>query len=324
MQRVLVTPTSFGKYNSTIKVFLEKAVDEVVYNSLGRPLRADELLGIVGNIDGYIAGLDEINADVIQAAEHLKVIARYGVGIDRVDLQAASQRGIVVTNTPGANAAAVAELAIALLLALARKIPETNQAIKLGEWPRIKGISLREKTVGLIGFGNIGRAVAARLAGFDVRILATDPYLQPELVAEFSVKLIPLPDLLSQADFVSLHLPAQASTIGLVDADFLAQMKPGALLINTARGELIQETALCEALASGHLGGAGLDCFSQEPPAPDHPLLEFENVILTPHTGSHTDDAIDQLGWMSLRSCLGVLRGEHVENVVNPEVFRGV
>jgi D-3-phosphoglycerate dehydrogenase / 2-oxoglutarate reductase len=321
MPRILVTPRSYGKFDPQIRKYLEDNASEVIYNSHGRPLSAAELLELVKNIDGYIAGLDEINAQVLQAARQLKVIARYGVGVDRVDLEAATQHGIVVTNTPGANSASVAELTIGLMLSLARSIPFADQATKRGDWPRIRGLGLRGKTVGLVGFGAIGRAVAARLAGFGLRLLVNDPFLQPELAAGFKVELVPLASLLNQAGIVSLHLPASPDTIGMVNADFLGQMKAGAFLINTARGELVDEAALREAIESGHLAGVGLDCFSQEPPDPEHPLLAFENIILTPHSGSHTDEAIDQMGWMATRACLGVLRGERVEHVVNPEVF---
>ncbi|MGD2157638.1 MAG: phosphoglycerate dehydrogenase [Anaerolineales bacterium] len=321
MRRVLVTPTTFGKYDAALKSTLEAAVDEVLYNSKGRPLQADELCPLLQGVDGYIAGLDQIDSAVIQSADRLRVIARYGVGVDRVDLGAATRRGVIVTNTPGANAAAVAELAIALMLALARRLPQASQATKRGEWPRLRGVGLRGKTVGLIGLGAIGGALTARLSGFDCQVLSTDPHVQPSRAGQFGVQLVSQSTLLSRSDFVSLHVPALPSTRGMVDRDFLRQMKTGAFLINTARGELIDEAALRSALRDGQLGGAALDCLSQEPPPLGHPLLELPNVILTPHAGSHTDEAANQMGWMSLRACLAVLRGERPEHVVNPEVL---
>ena len=320
MSKVLVTPRSFGSSDASLKTDLEAAVDEVIYNPVGRPMRADELIEIVADIDGWIAGLDHIDAEVIAAAPRLQVIARYGVGLDRVDLTAATSRGIIVTNTPGANAASVAELAIGLILALARQIPQADRATKQGDWPRIDGVGLRGKTVGLIGLGAIGSAVAQRLYGFECKILAADPNI-PNGYAQDDVQLLALPDLLGKSDFVSLHVPALPSTVGMVDAAFLAQMKPGAFLVNTARGELINEGALYEALKSGHLRGAALDCLGQEPPCPDKPLLELPQVIVTPHTGAHTDEAVDAMGRMALQACLAVLDGKKPEHVVNPEVY---
>ena len=320
MSKVLVTPRSFGSSDASLKTELEAAVDEVIYNPVGRPMRVDELVEIAADIDGWIAGLDHIEAEVIAAASRLRVIARYGVGLDRVDLDAATRRGIIVTNTPGANAASVAELAIGLILALARQIPRADRATKQGDWPRINGVGLQGKTVGLIGLGAIGSAVVQRLGGFGCKILATDPYISIDY-AQDDARLVPLSTLLSKSDFISLHVPALPSTIGMVDAAFLAKIKPGAFLVNTARGELIDEKALYQALNNGHLRGAALDCLGQEPPCPDNPLLELPQVIVTPHTGAHTDEAVDAMGRMALQACLAVLDGKKPEHVANPEVY---
>jgi len=227
----------------------------------------------------------------------------------------------VVTNTPGANSVAVAELAIALMLALGRRICRADQASRSGEWPRYSGVGLRGKTIGLVGFGAIGREVASRLKAFGCRIVVADPCVGPDCMDTYAVQLVPLEELLATSDFISLHASLNASTSRLVDHGFLKKMKKGAFLVNTARGELIDEDALCDALEKGHLAGAALDCFREEPPAPDHPLLRFPQVIVTPHTGSHTDEATNTMGWMSLRDCLAVLSGERPTHVVNPEVY---
>ena len=319
--RVLVTPTTFGKEDPSLRSTLEKTVGEVVYNPVARPLRSPELLVLAKDADGYIAGLDQIDSSVIEAAGRLQVIARYGVGIDQVDVQAATRRGIVVTNTPGANSVAVAELAIALMLALGRRICRADQASRSGEWPRYSGVGLRGKTIGLVGFGAIGREVASRLKAFGCRIVVADPCVGPDCMDTYAVQLVPLEELLATSDFISLHASLNASTSRLVDHGFLKKMKKGAFLVNTARGELIDEDALCDALEKGHLAGAALDCFREEPPAPDHPLLRFPQVIVTPHTGSHTDEATNTMGWMSLRDCLAVLSGERPTHVVNPEAY---
>jgi D-3-phosphoglycerate dehydrogenase len=319
--RVLVTPTSFGKDDPALKSTLVKTVGEVIYNPLNRPLTPKELLPLVKDADGYIAGLDQIDSSVLEAANRLKVIARYGVGIDRVDVKAATKMGIVVTNTPGANSVAVAELTIALMLALGRQICQADQATRSGQWPRYSGVGLQGKTIGLVGFGAIGREVASRLQCFGCRILVSDPCVTCETGEGQGVQVVPLGDLLASSGFVSLHASLNPSTSGMVDHAFLQKMKHGAFLVNTARGELIDEEALGEALEKGHLKGAALDCFSKELPAADHPLLHFPQVIVTPHTGSHTDEATNTMGWMSLNACLAVLGGDRPTYVVNPEVY---
>lgn len=308
--RVLVTPTSFGRDDSRLKTELETAVGEVIYNPTSRPLSSAQLAELLPGCDGYIAGLDVIDRAALAAADQLKVIARYGAGVDRVDLDAAREKGIIVTNTPGANTISVAELTIGLMLAVARSIPQANAATKAGDWPRLKGKSLESSIVGLVGFGAIGRAVAHRLQGFNCTLLAYDPYPNLEAAQSLNVTLLSLGEVLSQADVVSLHLPAMAKTRGLVNADFLAQIKPGAILVNTARGEIINEADLLVSLQNGHLRGAGLDAFASEPPGADNPLLQLPQVIATPHTGAHTDGATNGMGWGALRNLLPALRDE--------------
>jgi D-3-phosphoglycerate dehydrogenase / 2-oxoglutarate reductase len=318
---VLVTPTTFGKGDPALKTTLEASVGKVIYNPHGRPLSAAELIPLVREADGFIAGLDQIDASVIEAAGRLKVIARYGVGIDRVEVPAATRRGIVVTNTPGANSAAVAEMAIALMLTLGRDLCRANRSTRKGEWPRVAGIGLRGKTVGLIGFGAIGREMAARLKGFGCRLLVSDPFVKPEALGDSGVELVSLDALLTAADFVSLHAAVTSATQDMVNSSFLGKMKPGAFLVNTARGELIDEGALKTALESGRLRGAALDCFNREPPGADHPLFKLPQVLVTPHMASHTDEAASAMGWMSLKACLAALRGERAPHTVNPEVY---
>ncbi len=314
--RVLVTPTSFARHDRSLREHLESRVRQAVYNEEGRPLTSEELVELIPDFDGFIAGLDAIDRPVIEAAERLKVIARYGTGVDNVDLKAAQERGVVVCNTPGANADSVAELAIGLMFALARHICRASAATKSGEWPRMDGRLLGGKTVGLIGFGRIGTSVARRLQGFDCRLLAYDPYPQEERANELNVGLLPQEQVLRQSDFISLHCPLTEETHGLVDADFLATLKRGAYLINTARGELIVEAALADALRRGHLAGAALDAFKRQPPTLPHPLLELPHVIATPHMGSHTDGAVNAMGWAALHDCLAVLRGEEPSHPV--------
>ena len=308
--RLLVTATSYGKHDPGLKALLDERVAEVIYNTTGKPLSSRDLKALLPSIDGYIAGLDEIDAVALSAADRLKVISRYGVGVDNVDLNAARARGIVVTNTPGANTVSVAELAIGLMLALIRRIPTAVESTRRGDWPRLSGVTLEGKTIGLLGFGAIGRQVAVRLAGFQCRVLAHDPAADEAFAAQHDVTLVPRDTLLAESDLLSLHLPLLPETRALVDGAFLERLKPGAYLINTARGEIVDEAALLAALRGGRLAGAALDAFSEEPPSATHPLLALPQVLVTPHMGAHADSAINAMGWLSTRDCLAVLAGE--------------
>lgn len=314
---VLCTPVSFGKKDPSLITALETAVGKVIYNPYGRPLKGEELVPLIEEADGCIAGVDDLNASVIHSARRLKVIASYGVGVDRIDIEAARSRDIVVTNSPGTNSVAVAELTLSLILSLARKIIYGNNEVKRGGWPLLDGVGIRGKTVGIVGLGAIGREVCQRLAGFDCRLLATDPYADAAVARRLKVRLVSLDDLLASSDFVSLHLPATSSTRGMVDRRFIGRMKRSAFLINTARGDLIDEAVLAGALENGEIAGAALDCLSEEPPSKDNPLVKSERVIVTPHTGSSTDEALNLMGWTALRNCLAVLKGEEPPNRVS-------
>jgi len=289
----------------------------VIYNPFGRPLTSPEVSALLPGCDGYIAGLDFIDRAALDHADQLKVIARYGTGVDRVDLAAAAKKSIIVTNTPFANSVSVAELTIGMILSLARSIPALTADTRAGGWSRIAGITLEGKTVGLIGLGIVGKQVALRLRAFDCALIAYDPAADADFAAENRIDLVTLEEVISRSDFISLHCPLLPTTRRMVDASFLARVKPGAFLINTARGELIDEAALCEALQSARLRGAALDAFTQEPPEKDNPLLALPQVIATPHSGAHTDGAMNAMGWSTLQDCLAVLRGEKPMYPVN-------
>lgn len=316
--RVLVTPTTYGKNDPRLKTELEAAVGEVVYSNCGRPLGSAELGDMLRGVDGYIAGLDTIDRVALAAADRLKVIARYGVGVDNVDLAFAEERSIVVANTPEANSVSVAELTVGLMLSLARSIPQNSLEVRKGNWPRTRGMTLQKKTIGLYGFGSIGREVARRLREWQCCVLAYDPFPNMEAASELGVELRTSDQVLLQSDFLSLHVPVLPETRRMVNSEFLARMKRGAYLINTARGELIDEAALVEALHSGYLAGAAVDVYDKEPPPLDSPLLGLPQVIATPHCGAHTDGAMDGMGWGALRACLAVLRGEEPQYRVRP------
>ncbi len=305
-----MTPTSYGKNDPRLKSELQAAVGTVVYNPSERPLTSTEVRALLPGCDGYIAGLDYIDRAALAAADRLKVIARYGAGVDRIDFAAAAEKSIVVTNTPLANAVSVAELTIGLMLSLARAIPTLAAGTRGGEWPRTVGVTLEGKTIGLIGLGSIGKAVARRLHAFDCTILGYDPAVDAGLGPALGIELAPLDEVIRQSDFLSLHVPLLPTTRNMVNASFLAHMKSGAFLINTARGEIVDDDALVESLQAGHLRGAALDAFSREPPDRTHPLFSLPQVIATPHCGAHTDGAANAMGWGALHDCLAVLRGE--------------
>jgi D-3-phosphoglycerate dehydrogenase len=284
------------------------------------PLTAPELASWITGVDAAILGLDVVNEEVLHAANTLRVISRYGVGTDAVDLRAATRHGVVVTITPGANSVAVAELAIALLMALARSIPYHDRVAKLGKWSRVHGMELTGGTLGVVGYGRIGREVAQRASALGMRVLACDPMLPAGTFAGTAVVPCDLDSLLAASDAVSLHLPLNSETRNLIDARALARMKPTAFLINTARGGLVDEQALYEALVQRQLAGAACDVFSKEPPDSGG-LVSLDTFIAAPHIGSATRQTAARMSLMAAENALAVLRGEQPAGVVNPEVF---
>jgi D-3-phosphoglycerate dehydrogenase len=301
---VMVTPRSFGMHDPGLRQRLEAEVGAVRYRP--GPLTAADLAGAVGDVDGLLCGLDHVTADVFAAAPRLRVVARYGVGVDRVDLAAAARHGVTVTATPGANANAVAEMTIALLFALARPVVPGRDRARAGEWPALSGVELAGRSLGLVGLGRIGSLVAAKGAGLGMRVLAYDPYV----VEAGHATMVDLGTLVAESDFVSLHAPLTPQTRGLVSRPLLDGMKPGAALINTARGGLIDEADLVWALEQGPLRAAALDVLAQEPPPPDHPLLARDDVLVTPHMGPHTAEATAAMGERALEDLLAVLSGQ--------------
>jgi D-3-phosphoglycerate dehydrogenase len=252
------------------------------------------LLEAASDVEGLIVRSGtKVTAELIEAAPRLRVIGRAGIGVDNVDVATASQRGIVVTNTPEGNNVTTAEHALALLVSLARHIPQATASMKAGKWEknRFQGVELYNRTLGVVGLGNIGRIVAERARGLGMRVVAADPYLAPEMAQKLDVELLPLDALLERADAITLHVPRTKETTGLLDRERLARVKPGVLLVNAARGGIVDEAALLEALESGRVAGAALDVFEKEPPPPDHPLVAHERVICTPHVGASTEQA---------------------------------
>ncbi|MEG0833834.1 MAG: phosphoglycerate dehydrogenase [Christensenellaceae bacterium] len=316
--KILVTPTSFLKpQNAAAKAELEMFADEVVYNDLARPLQADEILERLNGVDGYVAGLDYITAEVIEKApQSLKVISRYGAGVDRVDMPACIKKGIVVTNTPGTNSVAVCELAFSLMLCAARNIPKLHDAVQKGEWPRSEGIELRGKTLGIVGMGAIGKNLATRAKAFGMIVNAYDPYFDQAFADANGIEKMDMQQVLRSSDFISLHVPLNEDTRHMINADCIAMMKKGAIIINTARGGIIDEQAAAQAVKSGQLGGLGLDAFEQEPLL-DSPLKGLDRVIFTPHTGAHTSEAVSGMGNMAVSNVIAVLEGKECPYILN-------
>ncbi|MEG0357422.1 MAG: phosphoglycerate dehydrogenase, partial [Christensenellaceae bacterium] len=310
--------TSFLKpQNAAAKAELEMFADEVVYNDLARPLQADEILERLNGVDGYVAGLDYITAEVIEKApQSLKVISRYGAGVDRVDMPACIKKGIVVTNTPGTNSVAVCELAFSLMLCAARNIPKLHDAVQKGEWPRSEGIELRGKTLGIVGMGAIGKNLATRAKAFGMIVNAYDPYFDQAFADANGIEKMDMQQVLRSSDFISLHVPLNEDTRHMINADCIAMMKKGAIIINTARGGIIDEQAAAQAVKSGQLGGLGLDAFEQEPLL-DSPLKGLDRVIFTPHTGAHTSEAVSGMGNMAVSNVIAVLEGKECPYILN-------
>ncbi|GGL85029.1 phosphoglycerate dehydrogenase [Nakamurella endophytica] len=260
-----------------------------------------------------------IDAEALAAAPRLKVVARAGIGLDNVDVPAATARGVLVVNAPQSNIITAAEHALALLLAVARQIPAAHASVAAGEWKRssFEGVEIADKTVGVVGLGRIGQLFAARIAAFGTTVIAYDPYLQPARAAALGVQLVDLATLLRRADIISIHLPRTPETLGLIGAAELATVKPNLLLVNAARGGLVDEQALADALTEGRVAGAGIDVYVKEPMAADNPLRTAPNIVLTPHLGASTREAQDKAGTAVARSVKLALRGDFVPDAVN-------
>jgi D-3-phosphoglycerate dehydrogenase len=278
-----------------------------------------ELLAAVVEADALLVrSATKVDAEVLHAARRLRVVARAGVGLDNVDVRTATQNGVMVVNAPTSNIVSAAELAVALMLAAARHVSPAHAALTRGEWQRSRytGIELFEKTVGIVGLGRIGVLVTQRLTAFGMRVLAYDPYVQAGRAAQMGVRMVGLEELMAEADFISVHLPRTPETLGLIGADQFALARPGLVIVNAARGGIVDERALYDALKTGRIAAAGLDVFADEP-CTDSPLLELENVVATPHLGASTDEAQEKAGLAVARSVRLALAGELVPDAVN-------
>ncbi|WP_040791474.1 phosphoglycerate dehydrogenase [Nocardia paucivorans] len=277
------------------------------------------LLAAVPEADALLVrSATTVDAEVLEAGKNLKIVARAGVGLDNVDVPAATERGVMVVNAPTSNIHTAAEHAVTLLLAAARQIPAADATLRQGTWQRSKfnGVEIYGKTVGVIGLGRIGQLFAARLAAFETKVIAFDPYVSPARAAQLGIELVSLDELLERADLISIHLPKTPETKGLLGKEAIAKTKPGVIIVNAARGGLVDEAALAEAIKSGHVRAAGIDVYETEP-CTDSPLFELPQVVVTPHLGASTTEAQDRAGTDVAKSVLLALAGEFVPGAVN-------
>ncbi len=315
--KILATPRSFRKSPGRHKEMLKEAGYELVESPFQGLATEEEMIDLIGDMDGCILGLDPATARVIAAAPRLKVISRYGVGLDNIDVDAATAAGVVVTRTIGANHVAVAEFTVGLILALARSIPQHERIAKAGSFNAMIGVELAGSTLGIVGLGLISREVIGRAIAFGMNVLVYTGHPDTDLEG---VTYTPLESLLREADFVSLHCAFTPERLNLIGREELQAMKPTAYLVNTARGELVDEGALYLALKEGWIAGAACDVFVHEPPV-GSPLLELDNCLATPHAGARTHQAVMRMGLMASENALKVLGGERPEHVVNPQVY---
>ncbi|WP_182418534.1 phosphoglycerate dehydrogenase [Bartonella sp. HY038] len=303
---------------TAVQIFKDRGVDVDYLPDLGKD--KDKLLEIIGQYDGLaIRSATKVTQAVIDAATKLKVVGRAGIGVDNVDIPAASRRGIIVMNTPFGNSITTAEHAIAMMFAVARELPEADASTRAGKWEknRFMGVEVTGKTLGIIGCGNIGAIVAARGIGLKMHVIAFDPFLSEARAEELGVEKVELDDLLRRADFITLHTPLTDKTRNIIDAEAIAKMKKGVRIINCARGGLVVEKDLVEALKSGQVAGAGIDVFEQEPPAADNPLFALNNTVCTPHLGASTSEAQENVAIQVAEQMADYLVKGAVSNAIN-------
>lgn len=321
MPRILVTPAVFQDGHGPWREVLDAAGFEVVIPPVNcMQISSEEFVKLLDGIDATLAGIEQYNPQVF-AGSKLKAVARIGVGFDQVDLTAATQHGVVVTITPGTNEHSVAEQAIALITAVFRDTARRDREIRDGQWRRSSPRRLAGNTIGLLGLGRIGRAMIPRCQGLGLNVIGYDPFAKPEMAEELGIQLVSFDDLITQSDIVSLHMPCTAETTDLMNAETFRRMKQDSVLINTARGGLVDEDALVETLSNGRLYGAGLDVCKKEPLPADSPLREHGNIVFSPHLGGIDQTALDAMGQLAAECLVDILNGRWPEAcVVNPEV----
>lgn len=317
MKKVLVTARSFSRNpDKPANRLLAAHGCQIDYYPRGQ-LAAEEMRGIVAGYDAIVVGIDQVDRSVIDAGANLQVICMHGTGTDHIDVAYAGQRGIYVGNVPGGNTNAVAELAVGLMIDAARQASYSACEVREGNWTRRVGRELSGKTIGLIGFGFIGRRVVKLLSGFDMNVLAFDLQQDSEIALELGVRYVELDELYSESDFISLHAPLTPITKRMIDEKAFRMMKDGVIIVNTARGALIDEKALCEALESGKVAAAALDAVELEPLPDDSPLRHCDNVVITAHIAASTMEAADTVDLVNAQTVVSVLENQKPVSVVN-------
>ena len=312
--KILVTVTNYSKYCQAGKRILQDAGCEIIENTSGRPFTAEELEELVGDVDGAIAGADVWSEQIFRAAPKMKVLVRFGVGVDNFDLEAAKRHGIAVCNCPGINTTAVAEQAVALILGLTRQIVWLNKETKEGKWPRIMMHELKNCTVGILGFGSIGRNICEKLKAFSPVLIAYDKYVDEKEAERLGVEMVSFEEVLKRSDVISVNLPAVPETIGIINSQNITKMKNGVYLVNTARGSLVKEKDVAEAIRTGKIAGFATDVYAREPITRENPLLSSDRVIMTPHTSAETYENCETTSCVTAKIVLDVLRGREPEN----------
>jgi phosphoglycerate dehydrogenase-like enzyme len=323
MPRIMVLTKKFSEFSREPFQVMERAGLEVVEKDYDRvsPSMEDELCRVIQGAEAIIVtAMFPANRKIIMSADRLKMIAIRSAGFEGSDLAAATEKGVLVTHNPGENASSVADMAIGLMLATAKQIAQKDREMRRGLYNRGGGDDLFRKTIGIIGLGNIGKRVAMRLQGFEVKIIANDLVEYPEFQAKFNIPYYSKEEVLKRADFLTLHVPLDDSTREMISEDRLKIMKPTSFLINTARGEIVEEEALYKALTLGWIAGAGLDVFKEEPPK-FRPLIELDNVVCTPHSAGLSRQASYAMAMATVNKIISFFKGRIPENVLNPEVL---
>lgn len=292
--KILITPRSFGQFSKTPITLLEDFGFELIKNPKGSILTEDDLIELVQDVDAIIVGVDPLSKRVLEHAKNLKVISKYGVGVDNIDLDYAKEKGIAIERAINANSDAVADYAFTLLASVARRVVEIHNACVKHDWQKRNALDIYKKSIGIIGYGAIGKGLAKRASGFDMDIMVYDPFLESVDIG----RLVSLDEIIENSDFISLHLPLTDDTHHLINAENIKKMKKNAVIINTARGGVIDETALYHALKNKEIYGAGLDVFETEPPS-DSPLVSLDNVVLGAHSAASTEGAVNNMGQMA-------------------------
>lgn len=323
--KIYVTSRSFGLYFEEALELVE-SVAEIERSPYGRAMRVEELLKVVEDVDGLIVGGDKINRRIIEHAKKLKIIARHGVGVDNIDLKAATDNGVIVTYTPHANAESVADFTIGLILSTARRIPQACLTTKQGKWEATKfmGTEVYGKTIGIIGLGEIGYRVAKRAKGFDMRILYWSRRRKINLEKELNAQYVNLETLLRASDFVTLHVALTDETRGMIGEKEFNLMKKTAYFFNTARGPIVDEGALYKALREKKIAGAAIDVYSKEPPSADFPLFRLDSVVVSPHIAAYTLETICRMDMMNAEDIVKFFKGKKPRYVANTEVLERV